>query len=245
MNKNKTVIIIGAGVGGIATALYLAKKGYEVKVYEKNATPGGRCGQIVREGHRFDLGATIFLMPNIYRKIFDSLGLKFDECFETRPLQTIYTLYFDDGMRISFTTDLNQMQLQLEAIEPGSFNKFLYYIASGYHKYALAYKNLIGRNFYSLAEFINFKNILLLLRLKVYIRHIHYAGRFFKNSNLKKAFTFQNIYVGQDPLKAPALFVMIPAAELIEGSLYTMGGMYSIVNKLCLHAEELGVQFFY
>ncbi len=245
MMNNKTVIIIGAGVGGIATALFLAKKGFKVKVYEKNATPGGRCGQILRDGHRFDLGATIFLMPNIYRKIFQSWGLKLEECFETKPLQTIYTIWFEDGTRIPFTTDFNKMQSQLETIEPGSFSKFLYYVASGYKKYNLAMKNLIGRNFFTLFEFVNLKNARLLMRLKTYIRHHQYAGRFFKNEHLRKAFTFQNIYVGQDPLKAPALFSMIPAAELIEGSLYTKGGMYSIVDKICSLAEDLGVKFFY
>jgi phytoene dehydrogenase-like protein len=140
MNNNKSVIIIGAGVGGIATALYLAKKGFEVKIYEKNAMPGGRCGQIIRDGHRFDLGATIFLMPNVYRKIFQSWGLKLEECFDTTPLQPIYTLNFEDGVQIPFTTDFNRMQSQIEAIEPGSFNKFLYYVASGYKKYVLAFQ---------------------------------------------------------------------------------------------------------
>jgi phytoene desaturase len=245
MNNNKSVIIIGAGVGGIATALYLAKKGFEVKIYEKNAMPGGRCGQIIRDGHRFDLGATIFLMPNVYRKIFQSWGLKLEECFDTTPLQPIYTLNFEDGVQIPFTTDFNRMQSQIEAIEPGSFNKFLYYVASGYKKYVLAFKNLIGRNFFTLFEFINFKNAGLLIRLKTYTRHYRYAGRFFKSDHLIKAFTFQNIYVGQNPLKAPALFSMIPAAELIEGSLFTRGGMYSLVSKLCSLAEEHGVKFFY
>ncbi|MBN2213028.1 MAG: phytoene desaturase [Bacteroidales bacterium] len=245
MKKDRSVIIIGAGIGGIATALYLAKKGFKVEVYEKNATPGGRCGQLIREGHRFDLGATIFLMPNVYRKIFDSWGLKLEECFETIPLHTIYTLYFEDDTRIGFTTNLNQMQSQLEDIEPGSFNRFLNYIASGYKKYTLAFNNLIGRNFYNIFEFASFRNVLLLLKLKTYLRHVRYAGRFFKNDHLKKAFTFQNIYVGQNPLKAPALFIMIPAAELVEGSMAIKGGMYGLVSKLCSLAGDLGVKFFY
>lgn len=245
MNKGKTVAIIGAGVGGIATAVFLAKNGYDVSVYEKNASPGGRCGQIVRDGHRFDLGATIFLMPNIYRDIFDSMGLRLEEAFKTEPLDPIYTVYFGDGTRLAFTNDFNRMQTQLEAIEPGSFDKFLYYIAGGYKKYHLAFKNFIGRNFYSLFEFVNLKNAFLLLKLKAYTRHIKYVRKFFKNKYLRKAFTFQNIYVGQNPLKAPALFTMIPAAELIEGTLFTMGGMFSIIEKLCSVATESGVKFHY
>ena len=77
MTEKKSAIIIGAGIGGIATAVYLAKNGYNVTVYEKNSAPGGRCGQLIRDGHRFDLGATMLMMPDIYREIFDSLGIPF------------------------------------------------------------------------------------------------------------------------------------------------------------------------
>ena len=70
MAEKKTAAIIGAGIGGITTALYLAKSGYEVNVFEKNSSPGGRCSRIIRDGHRFDLGATMLLMPGIYNEVF-------------------------------------------------------------------------------------------------------------------------------------------------------------------------------
>jgi phytoene desaturase len=101
----KNVAIIGAGAGGIATAIKLAQNGYKVTVYEKNEAPGGRCGQLIREGHRFDLGATIFLMPSIYREVFESLGLKLDECIESKPLPVIYKLYYGNGQTFDFTTN--------------------------------------------------------------------------------------------------------------------------------------------
>jgi len=75
MTGNKSAVIIGAGIGGIVTAVYLAKSGYDVTVFEKNSTAGGRCGQLVRDGHRFDLGATMLMMPGIYREVFDYLGI--------------------------------------------------------------------------------------------------------------------------------------------------------------------------
>jgi phytoene dehydrogenase-like protein len=65
MGDKRRAVIIGAGIGGITTAVYLAKGGYSVSIYEKNSSPGGRCGQLVRDGHRFDLGATMLLMPGI------------------------------------------------------------------------------------------------------------------------------------------------------------------------------------
>ena len=82
MNQNKNAVIIGSGVGGLATAVFLAQNGYKVEIYEKNSNPGGRCGQMEREGHRFDLGASILLMPSIYRTVFSAMGIDMDKELE-------------------------------------------------------------------------------------------------------------------------------------------------------------------
>ena len=239
------VAIIGAGVGGIATAIKLAQNGYQVTVYEKNATPGGRCGQLIRDGHRFDLGATIFLMPSIYRSVFESLGLHLEDCIESKPLPVIYKLYYGSGQTFDFTTNPSKMKAQMEKIESGSFQYMQRYIKTGYNLFKISMDKLLGRNFYHLFDFINFGNVKLLFQIKTHIRHMTYVRKFFKNPLLQVAFTFQNIYVGQNPFTAPALFSMLPAAELSEGSLYPIGGMYTIVEKLISVAKSLGVEFQY
>ncbi len=236
---------MGAGIAGIATAIRLAKNGFEVSVFEKNAQPGGRCSQIVRDGHRFDLGATILLMPSIYRDVFNSMGLDFDSCFELKDLSTIYRLYLGNGEQLNFSKDDKVMKTQLEAIEPGSFNSYKTYIEIGYAFFRDSYKNLLSRNFYNLSEFITTDNLMMLLRLKTYLKHSTFIRRYFKDSKLQQAFTFQNIYVGQSPLKASALFAMLPAAELTEGALFPVGGMFSVALKLESVAKEAGVKFFY
>jgi phytoene desaturase len=245
MNKGKTAIIIGSGIGGIATSIYLARQGFNITVFEKNASPGGRCGQIIRDGHRFDLGATIFLMPEIYRQVFRSLGLSLEDCFDITPLPTLYKIHFGDGTRLSFSTDQAILAEQLESTEKGSYKKSQKLINQGYDFYRLAVDQLLGRNFYSLSAFVTIRNALLLLKLKSYMKHMTLVKRYFKNSNLQKAFTFQNIYVGQNPNTAPALFAMLAAAELTEGSVFPAGGMFSITRKLVSVALESGVQFKY
>jgi phytoene desaturase len=240
---NKSVVIIGAGIGGIATSIYLAQKGYKVNIYEKNNMPGGRCGQLIHEGHRFDLGATMLLMPGVYREVFDSLGLNFDELLEMKPLEDLYKLYFDDGKEIVFSTDRKKMEEQHEAIEKGSFRKSEEYISEGYNFYKIAHKKLIGRNFYNFFEFATLRNVSMLIKLKTYLTHQKYVQRFFKNPHLQMAYTFQNIYVGQSPFDAPAFFSMIPAIELIEGSYFPRGGIFSVVEKLKSAALKSGVTF--
>ena len=243
MIKRTKVVIIGAGIGGIATAIYLARNGYSVDIYEKNTSPGGRCGQVIRDGHRFDLGATMILMPGVYHDVFNSLGIKFEEGSDIFPLKDLYKIYYDDGTYLSFTTDKERMKEQLEKIEPGSFKKAEEYVNEGYKIFRLGMDKLIGRNFYNLFQLINFKNIGLLIRLKVYISNWKYAKRFFRHPHLLMAYTFQNIYVGQSPFNSPALFSMVPAAELTEGSFFAEGGIFSIVGKLISSAESHGVRF--
>jgi len=243
MADNKTALIIGAGTGGIATSIYLARQGFEVDVYEKNNSAGGRCGQIVRDGHRFDVGATMVLMPEIYRDVFSSLGLTLEKDLRMRPLDDIYTLWFDDGTRLAFTSDRKRMEEQLEKIEPGSYKRAERYVETGFRLYKLAFLKLLGRNFTRFFDFFNPGNALLLIKLKTYLRHYNYTARFFRSEHLRMAYTFQNIYVGQSPFTAPALFSMIPAAELTEGSMFPVGGMFTVTEKLMAKAAGLGVRF--
>jgi phytoene desaturase len=245
MDRKKSAVVIGAGIGGIATALFLSRAGYSVNVYEKNSAPGGRCGQLIRDGHRFDLGATMLIMPGIYREIFGSLGIPLFENNDIIPLEDLYRIYFDNNDVIAFSRDENKMRSQLEAIEPGSFEMSQKYVTTGYKIFKLGVTRLIGRNFYNLFQFANFRNIGMLIKLKAYISNYRYAKKYFRDPHLIMAYTFQNIYVGQSPFNSPALFSMVPAAELTEGSFFPKGGMFSIVRKLLSAAESSGVQFHY
>ena len=245
MIQQKKVVIIGAGIGGIATAALLAQKGFNVEVYEKNNSPGGRCGQIIRDGHRFDLGATILLMPSLYRKVFSELGVDLDKELQTISLEPVYKLFFNNGLEFNFTRNEEEMKAQLESIEPGSFKKYQQYIKKGYTFFNLAMKDLLIKNYYNLFQFVNFKSFLLLLKLKSWKKHSNYIRRFFKDEHLQMAFTFQNIYVGQNPFSSPAFFAMLPGAEIKEGALFPKGGMHGIVEKLLETGTKLGVKFQY
>lgn len=245
MHTTKDIAIIGAGIGGLTSAIYLADKGYRVTVCEKNDFAGGRCSQIMRDGHRFDLGATIFLMPSVYRDVFTSLGLDLDECFDFKPVTTLYNLYFDDGSVLDFSADPQKMESQLEALEPGSYRRMQEYIREGYSFLELGLTKLLGRNFYRMFDFVTIKNVGLLVRLKTYLTHSAYARRFFRNEHLQMAFTFQNIYVGQSPYRAPAFFSMLPAAELVQGSMFPKGGMAAISGKILEIARQKGVEVRY
>lgn len=242
MNQNKNAVIIGSGVGGLATAVFLAQKGYKVEIYEKNNNPGGRCGQLEREGHRFDLGASILLMPSIYRTVFSAMGIDMDKELEAVSLDPMYKLFFGDGSSFSYSQSDEKMKSQLETMEPGSSVAYDKYVKEGYKFFNLAVSQLLHRNFLHLFQFITLKNVILLIRLKSWLKHTDYVKRFFRDHRLQKAFTFQNIYIGQNPYKQPAFFSMLAGAEIAEGAMFPKGGMHRIVKRLLEENKRLNVK---
>ncbi len=245
MSSRSTALIIGAGLGGIATAARLARQGYRVTVLEQNARPGGRCDQLVRDGHRFDLGPTLFLMPEVFAETYAALGARMDEQLDLRRIDPTYRVRFDDGLTLSLTSDLNSLQSQLEAIEPGAFGGLLRYLDEGRVNYHTSLQRFVGRNFYNLAQYFSPANLPLLFKLKALVKHYHNIGHYFDDPHLKAAFTFQNMYLGLSPYDAPATYSLLQYTELAGGVWFPMGGLYRVIENLTSIATSLGVRFEY
>jgi phytoene desaturase len=240
-----SVLVIGAGIGGIAAAARLAQHGYQVTVVEKNERAGGRCDRLVNDGHHFDTGCTLFLMPELFAQTFADLGERLEDHLDLRRIDPTYRIYFKDGATLSLTSDLNGMQAQLEAVEPGSFGAYLRFLSEGYLHYKLALTHLVGRNFCRPSEFFNLKNLLLLFKLKALTKHHDHVDNYFDDHHLKAAFTFQNMYIGVSPYEAPAVFSLLQYTELADGVWFPMGGMYRVIEALTGIAERWGVRFMY
>ena len=240
-----SVLVIGAGVGGIATAARLARHGYQVTVTERRERAGGRCDLLVKDGHRFDTGPTLFLMPEIYAQTFSDLGERIEDHLDLRRVDPTYRVHYDDGFTLALTSDLNAMQAQLEAIEPGSFGRFLRYLGEGHRHYELGLPHLVRRNYDSLLEFCSLKNLVLLFRLKLLTKHYDNIGNYFSDRRLKAAFTFQDMYLSLSPYEAPATYSLLQYAELTGGIWFPVGGMCRVVEALTSIGEKRGVRFMY
>ncbi len=245
MARKPSAIVIGAGIGGIATAGRLVRQGYEVTVVEKNSHAGGRCDQIVKDGHRFDVGPTLFLMPDVVEETYASLGEKMSDHLDLKRIDPTYTVRFDDGTRLALTSNIGAMQAQLEAIEPGAFGGFLRYLSEGQLHYRLSLEKFVGRNFYSYFDYFSPGNLPLLFKLKALVKHYDNVGHYFKNPHLKAAFTFQNMYLGLSPYDAPATYSLLQYTELAEGVWFPTGGMYRLIETLTGIAEKNGARFIY
>ncbi len=240
-----SVLVIGAGIGGIAIAARLARHGYAVTVVEKNRRPGGRCDRLVQNGYRFDTGPTLFLMPEVMAQAFADLGERMEDHLDLRRIDPTYHIHFGDGSTVTLTSDLNAMRAQLEVLEPGCFDGFLRYLSEGRRHYELVFKYIVGRNFRSAIEYFTPRNVLLIFRLKALVRHYSNLGHYFADPRLRMAFTFQDMYVGLSPYEAPATYSLLQYAEMASGVWFPAGGMYRLVEALTSIARNAGVRFVY
>ncbi|MCL4528063.1 MAG: phytoene desaturase family protein [Chloroflexi bacterium] len=241
--KTPSIIIIGAGVGGIAAAARLAQHGLHVTVIEKNSRPGGRCDRISRDGHHFDTGPTLLVMPLLYDAEFAALGYSAREMLQLQRIDPTYHLVFDDSSKLALTSDMNSMREQLESIEPNSYLGLLRYLEEGHRHYHLGMDRLVNKDFRKASDFFTLSNLPLLFQLKPFIGHYRNMSAYFDNPRLKAAFTFQDVYMGLSPFEAPATFSMMPYTELAHGVWYPKGGMRRIVDALMEIAEAAGVEF--
>ena len=241
--KPKSIIVIGAGVGGMVAATHLARYGMSVTVLEKNSHAGGRCDRFSRDGHHFDAGPTLMVMPLLYEAEFAALGTSLHEVLDLQRVDPTYHLVFEDGRKLALTSDMKSMQEQLEAFEQGSFEGLLRYMQEGHRHYHLGMEKLVGRDFRKASDFFKLSNLPLAFQLKPFANHYRNLAAYFDDPRLKSAFTFQDVYMGLSPFDAPATFSLMPYSELAHGVWYPRGGMYSIVEALRELAQHAGVTF--
>jgi phytoene dehydrogenase-like protein len=184
-------------------------------------------------------------MPEIWEETFAALGERMSDHLELKRIDPTYKVHFEDGLQLELTSNISEMQAQLEKVERTAFTGFLNYIAEGSKHYKMSVEKFVGRNFYNIFEYFSLGNLPLLFQLKALKKHYANTSRFFKDERLKAAFTFQNMYLGLSPYDAPATYSLLQYTELAEGVWYPIGGMYAGIQSLVKIAEKLGVKFVY
>jgi phytoene desaturase len=240
----KRVAIVGAGMGGLAAAIRLAATGFEVDVFEKNATVGGRMNRLEADGFTFDTGPSLLLMTDTYRELFRFAGRNLDDYVRLIPLDGDYQVTFGDGDTLTSRRALPEMIQELERIEPGVTPNFYRFLEDACHKYRLGRSEFVERDFEGAADFFGVRNLRLLLKTKAVNNYYRQISKFFKTDKLRQAFSLQTMYLGLSPFEAPAVYSLLPYTEIAEDGLwFPEGGMYALVLAMEKLAKELGVRF--
>ncbi|KIW07673.1 phytoene desaturase [Verruconis gallopava] len=150
--SGKTAIVIGAGVGGVATAARLAKAGFKVLVLEKNHFTGGRCSLLNHKGYRFDQGPSLLLLPHLFQDTYRDLGSSLEaEGIELLKCEPNYHIWFDDGASFKMSSDLAQMKAEIERWEgKDGFERYISFLQESHRHYELSVTHVLRKNFTSL-----------------------------------------------------------------------------------------------
>lgn len=235
------VIIIGAGPGGLASAMLLAKGGADVTVLEKQPRVGGRTSLIEGDGYKFDLGPTFFLYPQILQEIFQEVGRDLFKEVPMTKLDPQYRIIFGAGGELNATPDLERMVAEIARLSPRDaqgFRRFMEYNRSKLEKFAPC----LQMPFPGWTSLINLRLLMVLPFLKPWKSlHAELADHF-KDPRLQLAFTFQAKYLGMSPFQCPSLFSILSFLEYEHGVWHPTGGCNSLTEGMARVAKELGVK---
>lgn len=243
--SRKKVVIIGAGLGGLATAGYLAKAGFEVHVYEKLDYIGGRVGVLDIYGFRFDIGPSWYLMPEVFDHYFNLMGTTTASQLDLVRLDPSYKVFFGSGEPITIGSNQQKNRDVFESIEPGAGEKLRKYASQASDTYDISLKHFLYTNFQSLLDILKIDIIkrsinLTRLALTTYDREV---SRFFKDSRLKRVLEYSAVFLGASPFATSGIYTLMGALDYRDGVYYPRGGIAKVADRMAELAEKSGVKF--
>lgn len=235
------IIIIGAGIGGLSTAIRLQHAGYQVAIYEKNPQVGGKMYQYEQDGFRWDTGPSVITMRHVFEDLFNTTGRKLEDYLDFQPVDPLTRYFYPDGRQLDIMRDLSQTIQQIETIEPRDVAGYLRYLA-----YAAEIHRITGPVFiYNQPPTLkSFTQVNPTEWLKADPLRTMYGAikQHVKSSHLRQLLGRFATYVGGNPYVAPATLNVIAHVELSGGVWYPRGGIYKIATALEKLALELGVE---
>lgn len=238
---NKKIAIIGSGFSSLAAACYLAQKGNEVTVYEKNTSVGGRARQLKKEGFTFDMGPSWYWMPDVFESFFADFNKKPSDYYHLTKLSPAYKVFFGIDDFILISDNLSEIVNTFEGIEIGSGVKLERFIKNAQKNYDIAIKKLVYRPGESIGELITAETA---AKIDQFFSNISRDVRKqFKNEKLIQVLEFPVLFLGAKPSKTPSFYSFMNFADFGLGTWQPTNGFYDVVLGMTKLATELGVTF--
>jgi phytoene desaturase len=242
----KKAVIIGSGLGGLATALRLITAGYRVTILEKNKTPGGRLNQLAFDGFKFDIGPSFMSMTYEIEELFRSCGIH--ASLELKELDPLYQVFFEHHPHpYRIWKDLSRLEEEFAGIEPHLKAKVEHYLARGQKIFDDTEGPIIKRNFYSPMDFlaqIARRDISLLPYL---FRNMwQEVERNFSSQEARIIFSLISFFLGATPFETPAIYSLLNYVEFRHNGYWGVkGGMYRLIEELGKILRDRGANFIF
>ncbi|HMQ45165.1 MAG TPA: NAD(P)-binding protein, partial [Mariniflexile sp.] len=222
----KTIHVIGSGFSSLAASCYLAKAGFEVTIFEKNATIGGRARQLIKDGFTFDIGPTWYWMPDVFERFFNDFNKKPSDYYALEKLNPAYSVYFGKNDFITIEDTLDKIKTAFEKEEAGSAKKLTAFINEAKSNYDIAIKDLVYNPGLSPLELVTPKTI---LKLNQFFSNIKRDVRkAFKNNRLAQILEFPVLFLGAKPSDTPSFYSFMNYADFGLGTFHPKNGMYQV-----------------
>ena len=244
--SSKKAIVIGSGIGGIATAIRLKKLQYDVSVYEASNTYGGKLGEIQSEGFRWDSGPSLFTMPHFYQELFALFGKDMSEYIPFKKMDVISNYFWDDGTTFSMRSDLERSYQELARLFHEPFESIKAYFEKSLKKYELTAPIFLESSLHKSSSYFNLGVLKALLKsssLDIHKSLHELNSSEFKNEKMVQLLDRFATYNGSSPYETPGIMSMIPSLEMHFGTYFPLNGMRSIADGLFNLAKEVGVKF--
>ena len=239
--KNPDVLIVGAGPGGLTSAMMLAKAGVSVTIIEKSDGVGGRTRVFEKDGYKFDNGPTFFHYPEISEEVFKSLGRDVHEELNLIQLDPNYRLVFGSGGSLNVTSDLDSMTEQIrELCGDKNADGFQTYMNDNRNKLKLS-RNCLNSPWSSFTDLISRRALRVSRVLRPWRSVSSDLSKIFPDERMQVAMSFQTKYLGMSPFQAPSLFTILAYLEYEYGVFHAKGGLGTITERMGEIAQEMGV----
>ena len=235
----KTISIIGSGFSSISAACYLAKEGYNVTIFEKNKTIGGRARQLNKNGFTFDIGPTWYWMPDVFERFFKDFDKHPSNYYQLEKLNPAYSVYFGTNDYITIEDTLEKICSAFENEEAGSSLKLKKFIKNAQDNYNIAIKDLVYNPGLSPLELVT---PVTMKKLNQFFSTIKKDVRKeFKNDRLALILEFPVLFLGAKPDNTPSFYSFMNYADFGIGTFHPKGGMYQVILAMETLAKSLGV----
>jgi phytoene desaturase len=238
----KQIAIVGAGPGGMATAMRLASAGYDVAIYEAADRVGGRMRGFALGPYQFDTGPTILQVPHVYDELFDACGLRFADYVNLIRLDPNTRIAFWDGTHIDLSSNLAVFKAQLAQFNPELPAAFDRWYAEHLRKDVVGYGPYLGSPVRSPPGYLRPDEIAAALPFRPWESLYQHFARFFPDERLVYAMGYQAKYLGMHPTACSSVFSLVTFLEFHYGIWHPEGGFRALAQGLARAAQALGVQ---